>query len=243
MQDDGTSQNQVVGCYIGTDKAGAKAVANQIGVKLLSNNNTIGGAGAVNVISGNGGGMEISGSSGNLLVNNYIGTDPTGSVAVANTGYGVELDNGATKNTIGGTQTSLRNVISGNGTLGTGNSGYGIWLARGVTGNVVLGDYIGTDATGMNPLGNQNDGIYLELGADNNTIGGAAVGARNIISANGQRRNPTTQFGDEVDVASTGNLVQNNIIGFDATGATATTSLSLPSWCDDWVPLGGAGIG
>ena len=77
--------------------------------------------------------------------------------------------------------------------------------------NVVVGNYIGTDATGMSKLGNANDGIEIANGS-NNTIGGTSVTARNIISGNG--------LGIRMAGSSTsGNNILGNYIGADATGA------------------------
>ena len=53
-------------------------------------------------------------------------------------------------------------------------------------GNVVEGNHIGiaTDASGILPLGNEIDGVIFSTGASNNTIGGTASGAGNIIAFN-----------------------------------------------------------
>src|SRR5439155_1210568 len=81
-------------------------------------NNTLGGtaAGAGNLISGNSGyGIALTNTaSGNLLQGNLIGTDQTGTLALPNTGAGIELD-GASNNTIGGTVAGAGNLISANG--------------------------------------------------------------------------------------------------------------------------------
>ena len=47
--------------------------------------------------------------------NIQCGTDITGTVALGNIQYGVYLLNGPTNNTIGGTNPSERNIVSGNG--------------------------------------------------------------------------------------------------------------------------------
>jgi hypothetical protein len=95
----------------------------------------------------------------------------------------VKLWNGATQNTIGGTGgMNTRNVISG-------NSGIGVYLTgAGVTANFIQGDYIGVGADGTTALGNAADGVDIERCA-NNTVGGAANGAGNVIADNGFTNN------------------------------------------------------
>ena len=82
---------------------------------------------------------------------------------------------------MGGTTVTARNLISANAT-GVNITG------AGATGNVVQGNYIGTDITGTVDLGNTNDGVLINSGAANNTIGGAAAGAGNLISGNNSGR-------------------------------------------------------
>ncbi len=55
---------------------------------------------------------------------------------------GVYIGAGASENTIGGTATAERNVISGNGNDGV------LITGAGTTRDVVEGNYIGTDKTG-----------------------------------------------------------------------------------------------
>ena len=93
----GSSDNLVEGDLIGTDATGTKSLGNaQWGVNILdaSTGNTIGGtvAAAADVISGNiGAGVEIEGSSENLVEGNFIGTDATGTIALGNTQFGVNI--------------------------------------------------------------------------------------------------------------------------------------------------------
>ncbi len=117
--------NVIEGDEIGTDITGARPVPNSVGVEIDTDasGNTIGGtvAGAGNVISGNtGDGVEITGSgaTGNLVAGNLIGTNAAGSAALANGNAGVEIDGGATADTIGGSSTAARNVLSGNAFAG-----------------------------------------------------------------------------------------------------------------------------
>ncbi len=204
----------IQGNLIGTNGTGTAAVPNRNdGVDVLSGTVglTIGGtaAAARNVISGNGGfGVFVTGSatSGNLIVGNYIGLNAPGTAALGNTISGVDLQGGTTGITIGGTSSASRNVISGNGSDGVLIDGI-----SGATGsNVVLGNYLGTNASGSAAVGNVGNGVEIEQ-ATSNTIGGMAVGSGNVISGNG--------VGVAISGASsTGNLVLGNLVGTDPTG-------------------------
>ena len=80
---------------------------------------------------------------------------------------------------------------------------------------MVLGNYVGTDATGINALGNGGEGVFIVSSGGGNTIGGAAPGARNIISGNGSHG---VSLEDEKGV---GDDVIGNYIGTDVTGTHA----------------------
>jgi titin len=178
----GAMFNLVQGNLIGTDVTGEHPIPvfmQQVGV-LIDNvgGNVIGGTVplARNVISGNAVGIDIAGfnATGNLAVGNYIGTDVSGSLPVANT-FGIYISS-APDNTIGGPSPAASNLISGNGVLGVEILGT---LA---TGNEVVGNLVGTDATGLRALPNPT-GIYDELGSSN-VIGGATPSLGNTISGN-----------------------------------------------------------
>lgn len=152
-------------------------------------NNVIGGnrqlgegpTGQGNVISLNGAvGLSIinPGTSNNVVIGNYIGTDPSGYSAWGNGVHGVMIQR-ANSNTIGGAAPGEGNVISGNQMAGVR-----IEYPES-TGNVVIGNYIGTDASGVASLGgNFHGGVAIDWGASENRIGGLAEGERNIISGN-----------------------------------------------------------
>jgi uncharacterized repeat protein (TIGR01451 family) len=216
--------NVIAGNFIGIDPAGDVVIQNMNSGLLISGSsgNTIGGtsAGARNVITGNNyGGIEVNGTAatGNVVVANLIGTDPAGTGVPPgapghrNTGaWGVYLLGGAFGNTIGGTTPEARNVIAKQ-TLGVDISG------AGSSDNVVEGNFVGTDITGMVPLGN-SDGVVVEGGASGNTIGGTGPGVGNLISGNSS----SGAWLDGLDQAgTTGNLVEGNFIGTDATGTAA----------------------
>jgi hypothetical protein len=204
--------NTIAGNYIGTNAAGTSAAGNGIdGIVISSNNNFIGGTTAAdrNIISGNtSDGVFITSGNNNQIVGNYIGTDVTGTAALANVDEGVEIAWG-TGNIVGGTAVGSGNVISGNGQLG-------VWLygSNGVaaTSNIIEGNLIGTNAAGTAALGNVFGGIQLG-DADANTIGGTSAAARNVISGN-------LNYGILLESSSSNNLVQGNFIGTAADGVT-----------------------
>lgn len=207
--DTGASGNQVQGNFIGTNAAGTTELGNSFNGVFIGDapNNTVGGltSAARNVISGNDtNGIELFGNAAvqNLVQGNYLGTNAAGTGALPNTFAGVYI-NGGDNNTIGGTASAARNVISG-------NNGDGIDIQSTATGNKVEGNYIGANASGAGNLGNAFDGIYIDSAS--NTIGGTDANARNVISGNNRN-------GIQIDgAAAAGNQVIGNYIGTNASG-------------------------
>lgn len=211
----GASGNRVQGNFIGCDATGTRAVKNRDGVAIANApGNQIGGPNGElrlgNVISGNSrDGISLSGSAtvGTTIQGNFIGVDRTGTLALANEQNGI-FSSGATGTRIGGAEPGARNVISA-------NAHWGIVIARAAGGAIIQGNYIGTDASGAEPLGNEVDGIILFGNTTDNWIGGPGAAARNVISANGE---------DGVNISGRGtanNVVQGNFIGTDAQGRAA----------------------
>jgi hypothetical protein len=233
------SGNVVESNYIGTDITGTTATGTDgnslgngwgIGLGNGATGNTIGGTTAVarNIISGNGGdgvnigdfaGTGVNLPSNNVVEGNYIGTDVSGTVALHNTGDGVDITDGSSNNTIGGSTSAARNIISGNG----GNGG----LIQGGSGNVVQGNFIGTDVTGKVALGNAASGVSVS-GSSNNTIGGTdtnapgapLAGAGNLISGQANFGTAGIAIG-----GSSGNAIQGNYVGTDVTGSHAIANM------------------
>ena len=215
LADPGTSQNTIAGNFIGTDISGTNAVGNEdYGVHIISgaSENMIGGdqESAFNLISGNiGKGVFIYGpdAHGNTIAGNYIGTDITGSEVISNTRGGVLINNGAYENVIGGDTSGQMNLISG-------NDGIGVMIELESHNNSILGNYIGTDITGLEALGNKYNGVAISRSA-NTRIGGSSPGEGNLISGNGYS-------GVTIDYEeSTGNFIVGNQIGTDKTGTAA----------------------
>jgi len=204
--------NRIQGNYIGTDVTGTHALGNSNGIFMTAAAQIGGLTGTPgtppgNVISGNHG----SGGSGfgivvanninnNVIQGNLIGTDATGTQPLGNGLDGMTV-HGAS-NVIGGSDPAARNVISANGRfgiqMGTDNAT--------VQDNLIQGNFIGTDITGINLLGNGSDGVSVGS-AINNTIGGPApMGGSppaNLIAGNGGR-------GVAVAFGVTGLAIQGN---------------------------------
>src|SRR5262249_55241877 len=113
-----------------------------------------------------------------------IGTDLAGTLDLGNGFTGAFVGIGGSppydpvQVTIGGATPAARNILSGNGQ-------YGLRLSNLTTGaTTVQGNYIGTQADGVSPLGNSVDGILLQESA---TIGGTGAGEGNVIAFNGGR--------------------------------------------------------
>ncbi len=181
-----------------------------------------------NIIAGNhSSGVFISGSASstansNSITGNYIGmgTDGQGNFAVVpNAVAGIILSN-ADDNQIGGSDASLRNVISG-------NSLDGILLVNNAGDNTISNNLIGTDPSGsVAGVANSADGIFL-LGS--NSLGASIKGVTfnptpgtisgNTISDNvlsGNNENGIQIFGSH----AIKNAVSNNTIGLGTDGIT-----------------------
>ncbi len=171
------------------------------GISVGSDNNVIQGL-AVNGMSVDE--IEVIGN-GDIIRGNFIGTDPTGLVAVPS-GFGGIVLFGSAGTQVGGPTAADRNLISGN------LPGGGLFLESGSTGTVVQGNMIGLDATGAHPLPNFN-GIEISSSRAN-VIGGVAPGSGNVIGGN---QGYGVSFGGDF---TTGNIVEGNVIG---AGADRTT--------------------
>ena len=210
IQSSTATGNVVQGNYIGLNAAGTTALPNSafsgaIQIFNGASSNTIGGtvAGAGNVISGNTfGAIGVNGAAtaDNLIQGNFIGTDPTGAVRIANSGVGVDV--GSSLRTIVGGPGLARNVISGNTT--------GIQIRNSASGTKVQNNYIGLNAAGSSPIFN-GTGISINNNAGVSTIGGTGPGDGNVISGNNGN-------GINIQTGSNGTIIQGNLIGLDAGG-------------------------
>jgi VCBS repeat-containing protein len=168
--------SRIVGNFIGTDEYGDMVKGNtgagirvedaagvQIGGPQPEDRNIIAGNGSSGIL------LNGVGTVGTVIQGNYIGVDIDGQMALGNGKNGIDLIGGAHQNRIEG------NIIGG-------SSGAGIRLSGGgVQDNVIIGNYIGTNV-GYDNLVNGAQGVLIENGASNNTIGDAGGG--NLIAYN-----------------------------------------------------------
>ena len=186
--------NLVQGNFIGVDVTGAAPLPNSVGLSISAGNMNLAGGttpAARNIISGNmGDGIDVSNAAGqNLIQGNYIGVDVSGASKVPNTGDGINHTglNGAANavgTTIGGETAGAGNVISANGLSGI-ELGGATSDVFGNKGSTVLGNLIGTDATGFVAMGNQGAGIHIDQGGSYFVIGNTDTPSVNTIAFNG----------------------------------------------------------
>ena len=75
--------------------------------------------------------------------------------------------------------------------------------------NMIVGNWIGTDQSGLEPSPNLGDGIQMQ-GSDGNQIGGPTAAERNVVSASGGHGIFMFESDD--------NVVEGNYVGTDVDG-------------------------
>ena len=141
------------------------------------------------------------------IAGNYIGVDPTGTVAQGNGTRGVEVGSVANLR-IGGFLPADRNLISGNGEIGILVNG----VVAPLTNAVIEGNLVGTNAAGTAALGNAT-GIIVDR-ANGVQIGGTSAASRNVISG-------SLNCGLQFQGSGNANVVRGNLIGTGANGTGA----------------------
>ncbi|HET8784940.1 MAG TPA: CSLREA domain-containing protein, partial [Candidatus Limnocylindrales bacterium] len=141
----GATGNEVLNNYLGVGKDGSTDLGNATGVVVTGPQNVVGAVASPNIISGNVTGVFIGGIDGdeNTVQGNRIGTDATGTTAVSNSNWGINVS--SADNLIGGVNAGEGNLISGNATGPISNvSGIAIGGAS-AAGNRIFGNVIGLD--------------------------------------------------------------------------------------------------
>ena len=188
-----TSSNESSGIHI-IEGSNSSLVGNHVGYGVLGNLETafgnvlygihvqgglahvIGGGSSAdaNVVSGNNSdGIKIVGSEDVQIVGNFLGTDSTGNLALANGGNGLSFEN--TKDSLIHSNLSSGNVGSGISIVATSPE-----LA---SGNKITANYVGVSKSGLNSIANGQSGIAV-FGANGTIIGVGETSLRNIISGN-----------------------------------------------------------
>ena len=236
LLEEGADDNRVYCNYLGTTADGTGVAPNGNGVRVRSSRNHIGGpaAGQRNLISANtGSNVEVSGfvtqedPADNVVQGNLLGTDVTGTRLMEFPPHGgsvlvfpinsLRIET-AVRTQVGGTDhdpwtcNRVCNLIAGS-----------VSIAGVAGGTTIEGNFIGTNLAGTaaaaditDPRTFGLDGVeFLGRASDGPDgspirIGGAALGAGNLISGNGDS-------GVSLSRSSDG-IVQGNRIGTDRTG-------------------------
>lgn len=219
----GSFGNTVDGNIIGPDITGSQGPGNGgAGIRITDRavHNSVGtaDAGYRNLISLNSkAGIIISGegTDSNVVSGNYIGCDFSSDLPLGNR-IGVWIDNGARFTRVGGTDSTARNIISG-------NLGDGIRISGSATSDhAIIGNFIGTERFGIGRVGNGRgfdggSGVHITDGAHANRIGGGEAD-RNVICNN---------FLAGVTIEGRGtrrNKVVGNYIGVNVYGASSLSN-------------------
>jgi hypothetical protein len=209
---------------------GSQAGAGANGLFITSGGSTVEG---LDIHSFSGAGIALETGGGNVLQRDFIGTDPSGTVAQGN-GEGVLLVASA-GNSIGGPSLKQPTLVSGNATVG-------VLISAGSTGNTVTSaTSIGVNISNTAALPNEW-GIEV-LNSSANTLDAEATAGNTIdgalISGNSTRNQIDGTFGDfEADIPNpTGvlittpgntvgaNFISNTNYGLEILGSGATGNL------------------
>jgi hypothetical protein len=196
-------KNRIEGCVI-------RAVF--AAVRVQGDRNRIGGTTAAeqNRLDSLADGLRIQGlgadpAEGNLVFGNELTGDFNG----------VQITGNATKNRIGGLGPGEGNWIAGAGYFQEDGTPDGAMVRIESDGNFVLGNRIGTDASGTAVADNPGD-VGVEIYGDGNLVQGNVIGG---ITG------PTGAFGVQAGIhlreGAQGNVIQGNWIGVGASGTSA----------------------
>ncbi len=169
-----STNNTVAGNYIGTDSTGQTPLANPQGVLLQAgasdnligvNPTDFGAETEGNVIAGNTDNNIFLGdgttTTGNVIAGNFVGTNMDGQLAIGNSlnGPNIELSE-VSGNTIGGTSSLERNVISGGSEAGVEIDGNGTVLLPGTESMYPL-------TSDVNDSVGSNNGTFISASQNN----------------------------------------------------------------------------
>lgn len=197
-----------------------------------------------NLISGsNTDGVLITQAMNVNIINNKIGTNLSGTLAIKNVGDGIDIEN---------TDTLL---ISGN--VVSGNSLNGIYVGN--SENIIINNnYVGTDATGITAIKNTLDGISLENVVtvsihDNVVSGNGGDGIylsnvttlsfyNNLIGTNGQGDAIISNGSDGLEIDTGINIdILNNVFSGNHDNGVLLLDITNLNFSDNFVGTNGLG--
>jgi hypothetical protein len=233
-----TNGNRIIGNYVGSDAVGSADLGNAVaGIALelgvydtLIQDNLVGGSGVYGIM------LSDWLTSFNILWGNYAGTNAAGNGPIPNPTQSIFMGHGTFYNLVGGTESGQGNLVSGNG---GGPVIYGPCLNCAI----IIGNRIGTDATGMYALGNQNAGL---LSGMRTFLGGATPAEGNLISANSWTIGSSGMIiNGEYDVVM-GNwvgLASDGVSPLGNRGSGLGVGLAKHNWIQgNWIAHNGAGV-
>jgi CSLREA domain-containing protein len=150
-------------------------------------------------------------SCGNVVTNSYIGVSPDG-MTPSDDRNGVEIDTGASDNTIGGSESA--------GNLIYGDYAEGVYVTSGAS-NVIAGNTIGADASGNVGFFHSNQGIGVVGGATGTVIGDSAAPGSLANTTNGNvivGQDDGEGDGEGIYIDTSNVSVAGNFIGTDRNG-------------------------
>jgi trimeric autotransporter adhesin len=207
----GAADNTIITVQLDGSSAGSTPIN---GLVVRGITDTIEG---LSITSFKGSGIALFYARGSTVSGTYIGVAPDGGTGRGNADGVAIVSNDpahpATQNTIGGTSPAARNVISGNAHSGIALSP----SLGGQAGATIVGNDIGTDASGSRALGN-GTGITVGgfRGASSATIGGPSAAMRNVISGNS-----VAGIAIATDQGAASAIIEGNYVGTDVTGLHA----------------------
>lgn len=214
------SQNNIVG---GGSTANDRNIISGNGYLWKANDNTsaCGAPNPSNMVGGPGLLLQYAKTASNTISGNYVGLGANGTTPLGNNANGIEIQ-GAASNNIG--TAGVPNYVC--------NNTWGIFLQVDfgspfvpAANNTIEGNVVGLTPTNT-ILGNgvragltEGGGIGMQMGVTGNKIGTAVANGGNVVSGNRIGIGIETNSVTTGATAPTGNIIYNNIIGLDPTGA------------------------
>ena len=209
----------VQGNYFDLDASGSFGIGSaSIAVYVGRGGNTVGGSGAGegNVIGTWGSvGLQFSFGAGDAVSakGNRIGTDASGTAALATGSFGIVIGGNTGTVTIGGSAAGEGNLIGG--------ALHGIYINGSASAGkpVIQGNHIGVSLDGTHPLPSGTSGIVIGNDEIGGTIGGEGPGEGNVIAFSGTNA-IVVSFAK--DWSFLGNSIYGNGFGISLAGSDST---------------------